>query len=243
MKTFESIGNALCQLKELFFGICSYAWRVLRNPTEIIYFPQWLSSNLIPGKTSVKDGEIWITFKGKRFLESILTPQMDVFEYGSGGSTIFFARRVRHLTSVEHDRDWYNTVLQNLKKRQIHNSNYLLVQPEPIDQDEYDVTHPLSYSSLEYPKMTFEKYVKSIDIYPDEYFDVVFIDGRSRPSCILHSKSKVRPGGIIVLDNSERTHYAKGIDLLIEWEGSEFSGSGPYGYGSWKTSVWRKLSP
>jgi len=45
----------------------------------------------------------WICPEAIKWLKSNLTPDMKVFEFGSGGSTLFFAKRVKELISIEHD--------------------------------------------------------------------------------------------------------------------------------------------
>ena len=60
----------------------------------------------------------------------------------------------------------------------------------------------------------------------------MFIDGRDRVKCIQNSIDRVKPKGIIVLDNSEREEYKDGIMLLKDWKEIETSN------GKWKTTIW-----
>ena len=48
----------------------------------------------------------WLGKKVIEYLESILTKDMDVLEHGSGGSTLWFASRVKRVTACEHDSAW-----------------------------------------------------------------------------------------------------------------------------------------
>ena len=86
--------------------------------------------------------------------------------------------------------------------------------------------------------MSFKKYVNSIDKYPQKYFDVIFIDGRDRNSCVKKSITKIQQDGIIILDNSERERYQESISLLSKYKRIDFYGFGPYSYYPWQTSVW-----
>jgi hypothetical protein len=52
----------------------------------------------------------WLTRAANAILDSWLKPTDVGFEWGSGRSTIWFARRVHHLTSVEHDHRWWRKV-------------------------------------------------------------------------------------------------------------------------------------
>ena len=57
-------------------------------------FPYWWI-NLRSNKSPLIDKRPWISFGAILFLEKILKKDMQVYEYGSGGSTLFFAQRVK----------------------------------------------------------------------------------------------------------------------------------------------------
>ena len=65
------------------------------------------------GNTPLEFGKPWITFAAIELLEKTLSNNDRVFEYGRGGSTIFFAKRAKRFISVEHDIKWYNNVVKN----------------------------------------------------------------------------------------------------------------------------------
>ncbi len=50
-----------------------------------------------------------------------------------------------------------------------------------------------------------------------------------------NARSKVKVGGMLVLDNSERSEYANGVALMDTWEGYE------YGDDGWKTTIYYRL--
>lgn len=52
----------------------------------------------------------WCAYSFIHFIELRLTKQMRVFEYGCGGSTLFYAQRVGEIISVEHDSHWAHQV-------------------------------------------------------------------------------------------------------------------------------------
>ena len=133
---------------------------------------------------------------------------MSVFEFGSGGSTIFFSKRVKELISVEHDKYWYHRVFNEIAKEHVTNCKLLLKEPEQGIFDRTDYSDPESYLSAlpQYQGMNFKSYATTIREFPDESFDLVFVDGRVRPSCIANALAKVRPGGNLMLDNSDRKH-------------------------------------
>ena len=44
-----------------------------------------------------------------RKIESLLNTNSRVFEWGSGISTIWYAKRVKELVSIEHDKTWFES--------------------------------------------------------------------------------------------------------------------------------------
>jgi hypothetical protein len=52
----------------------------------------------------------WITYPAIRFLAPRIQQHLKVFEFGSGYSTLWWARRVSQITSVEHDAEWHRIV-------------------------------------------------------------------------------------------------------------------------------------
>lgn len=205
------------------------------------FFLPWLRT--MKSRNSLKDGLPWMAFPAIRFLQSILQKDARVFEYGAGGSSLFFARQVEELVSVEHDKTWFEhtqAAMQDVQRQFGIRWTGILAEPEvkspPIEGSPAD---PLAYTSSDETLRgrSFLKYAAAIDAYPDEYFDVVLIDGRARPSCFLHAMTKVKFGGYVVLDNAERESYSY-IEETAERLGfvkREFWGPGPYNNYCWRT--------
>lgn len=217
------------------------------NAIDLIrYFPNWWSS-LSSRENPLVDKKPWISFAALRFLEDILRKDMRVYEYGSGGSTLFFAKHVKEVIVTEHDRNWYDTVVSEMNKNNIRNCRVRLFEPI-LDTATFnkDISDPDAYiSDCEvYRGMSFKNYASSIDVYPDEFFDVVFIDGRSRPSCFKHAVKKVKKGGYLVLDNAETPYYSYIHTTLSDkkWKKYNFYGPFPYVYHFSETCVWHKLN-
>ena len=82
-------------------------------PRLYIEFPQWflsLSRNNDPLANEIP----WITYSAINYLENFLNKKTIVFEYGSGGSTLYVSKRVKEGISVEHDEIWVEKVKQKL---------------------------------------------------------------------------------------------------------------------------------
>ncbi len=59
------------------------------------YVPCYFAHNVLNGKLPLDLELPWFSYAAIEFLDSWLSPPMKVCEYGSGGSTLFFARRVK----------------------------------------------------------------------------------------------------------------------------------------------------
>jgi hypothetical protein len=56
----------------------------------------------------------WITYPALRFLEPRIDRRFKVFEFGSGLSTLWWAKRASEVVSVEHDAEWHRIVARRL---------------------------------------------------------------------------------------------------------------------------------
>jgi len=172
----------------------------------------------------------WITFAAISYLESNLKSSDVVFEYGSGGSTTFFAKYCKLIESVDHDPEWETLVQKYLVENGISNVKLRFIPGVPTSEPMDDTSDPDSYRSLtygpRYADLMFENYVKSIDQFPDNYFDVVLVDGRARPACFRRAERHVKPGGMIILDNSDRKRYTRIQDEAVSrgWRALHLSG-------------------
>jgi predicted O-methyltransferase YrrM len=127
----------------------------------------------------------WLTPEATRLLTSMLRPSDRGVEFGSGRSTVWFAERVSHLTSVEDDSRWYSEVSARLQQRGLSNVEYLL---KPRDQPLDESGDPSEYARV---ALTF----------PDASVDFGLVDGQYRGECTRLLMPKIRPGGLLIIDN------------------------------------------
>lgn len=130
----------------------------------------------------------WFTYPAIDFLVERLKKTMQIFEFGSGNSSLFFAARVNTVVSVEHDKIWY----EKISTESPANSSIIFVN----DDNPKDYIKPLTTLSFN----------------PD----IIVIDGIYRNECLTNSISFLSDDGVIILDDSERTEYTIGIDTLVE---------------------------
>lgn len=104
-----------------------------------------------------------------------------MLEWGSGMSTLWFAQRVQNLTSIEDYQPWYDKVKLTLDKVQ----------------------------NVDYQLKTGNDYF-TLDNYLDRTFDFILIDGSERGNCAKTAITKIKRGGYIYLDNSDKHSTSEG---------------------------------
>lgn len=130
----------------------------------------------------------WITYPCLEFIKDKIDKDFTVFEWGSGNSTVWWAKRAKEVISVEHDIEWFTEV-----NERISGENVSLIY------------HPLKYG---------EEYCKEVLNYHD--IDVVVIDGRDRVNCTFNSVDSLSERGIIIFDNTDRIEYEAAYNFLEE---------------------------
>jgi hypothetical protein len=197
-----------------------------------------------PTKNSINEKIPWVCFSAIERIKKIIRRDMIVFEYGSGGSTLFWASRVKEVVSVEHDRFWYEKMRTELSNHNITNIKYILSEAEPDNKfTGKSFEKPADYISSDesFTGKKFEAYAKQIDHFADQFFDMVVVDGRARPSCILHALKKVRTNGFLIVDNTDRKYYLEPFQFNNgNWNRWDFTGPSPYNYDFSKTTILQK---
>lgn len=124
-----------------------------------------------------------------------------VFEYGSGASTLWLARRAAQVVSVEHDPHWYELV-------RAHTAT-----PGHVDLRLVPAAASGSIASAKsgFAGQYFDAYVAAIRDAGGP-FDVIVIDGRAREACLTEAAAHLAPGGIILMDDTIRRRYRDAMD-------------------------------
>lgn len=164
--------------------------------------------------------EPWITESAIELIKLKLTEKAHVFEFGSGASTLWFLDilKMGKLVTVDNHRGYFEEINRLIKEKK----SFCLTSTVLVD----------------------EPYNNQIEIYKDDYFDLVLVDGRNRNACIRSAIPKLKKGGWLVLDNSERHHYEPGKSLMSEWNQIHCQQRIPDKYGfyqeGWTTSIYIK---
>lgn len=161
----------------------------------------------------------WLSPAATLFFEKWLHKDQFMAEFGSGLSTVFFAKRVKEIVSIEHYDPWYEKVVDIFKNENITNIDYRLIKEDKnITTDEEIMKEIAPFNPSFLVKSSFKDYYSALSDKPDEHFDVILVDGRARPECVFSALDKLKSGGLMVLDNSERDRYKVVFDLLKKWD-------------------------
>lgn len=185
---------------------------------------RWLYDNVVSRKSPVERSLPWMSWKAIDFLQGHITPALRVFEWGGGGSTIFFADRGCHVTTVESNEFWKDVIQNHCRVMEKSGSLELRFIPAET-RDSHAIT----------------KYIQSVE--DGAPWDVIVIDGLeesyiSRIDCIKKISGAVRKGGIAILDDSYRSEYKNVPNILHGWERKVFRGLGPGRLGVTQTDVY-----
>ncbi len=117
----------------------------------------------------------WLILPVLRFLSKEIVDK-EVFEYGSGMSTLWYARRCRNIVAIEDEPEWYEVQTSRM-------APYRNVEVE-FEQNR-------------------EKYVGKLRELGRK-FDVIIVDASYRLRCLEACVAFVKPGGCIIVDNTDQ---------------------------------------
>jgi len=136
----------------------------------------------------------WMNQKEIDFVTSQLKISDTMLEWGSGGSTVLFSNYVSKYYSIEHVKEWYINVSNELTKYPLLDVTYKHIAPD------FPRTKPTQY-------IEFKTYIE----YPGTLglkFDKVFIDGRARAQCAEFILPYLKKDSIVFMhDYFKRPQY------------------------------------
>lgn len=119
----------------------------------------------------------WYSYPMIEFVRGLDFSARDVFEFGSGHSTLFWAARCRSVRAVEDDPAWSEKVESDIRTAGLSNASLRLVRD------------PAAYAA----EVGRE----------GRRYDVIVVDGRFRYDCAAAALGHLAADGFIILDNAE----------------------------------------
>jgi len=130
----------------------------------------------------------WCTYALIKFIEPRLKKEFKVFEYGSGNSTFWYAKRVAYVKCVEHNQNWF---------------------------DENNHLFPANVEAVIRVFNNDDTYANEINT-ADTKYHIVIIDGVDRNNCAMICLNKLTEDGIIIYDNTQVLEYRISIEFLLQ---------------------------
>lgn len=157
----------------------------------------------------------WMNYPLLAFLKERIKKEHKVLEYGSGASTLFFAKEADSVVSIEYDEKWYLKVQNSLKETGYEN----------VD---------LHFAPIEKGYTTLQNFTRE-----NEVFEIVVIDGRKRVETAKKSLKVLAKDGVIILDDSERIRYKEIFDFyqVQGFSRLTFEGIKPGGFENSKSTI------
>lgn len=152
----------------------------------------------------------------------VLGRKLKVLEFGMGRNTTWLSRHkdIEQLVSIEPNQKTFDAVTSEIQKTEHFPSTYFGLHKPPFES--------------------------TFSTYTDEYFDIVFIECIRCNLAIFYSIQKLKPGGILVLNNSVHANNAPGILATKSWNVCHFQqkqqgwhGDHPF-FTGWQTSIFIK---
>ena len=175
--------------------------------TLSLFLKIWVSDRLL--KLSPISASLpWMPYSTILKLNCIIKRDFDILETGSGGSSLFYLHRCNNLTSLEHDKKWLKELEKNISLTSFKKRWTVVLKP------------------LNGKSKNESPYLQFLRQQENESFDLISVDGRLRSESLKIVSHKVKKGGYLLLDNSDRNEYKEGIEFIdnLGWSKQEFYG-------------------
>ena len=174
---------------------------MLRRPRDAA---RWVRERL-RAQSTLETGLPWLSWACVDYLRGFLKPGMEVFEYGGGGSTIFFAGHGCKVTTVEGYADWVQTIEAKLQELNLE------AEIRHVDLQDDD-------------RVVRSRYVRQV--HDGGPWDLVLVDGTFRLECLAEARTELKPGGLLLLDNANWDEFREVPQLLNGFERIALRGLG-----------------
>ncbi len=184
------------------------------------FFDLWMKGYAIAGLPAMTDRERRV-YKQLLVHLSGTKKHIRLFEYGSGFSTVYYAKFLKskgisfELHSVDNNELWHNRVKEMVDQHGVSSSvNLYLSAFLPFWENskwKWGVPVPCGIFA---PSSTQEhQYIEMPSSLKGE-FDLILIDGRFRQRCLKEAIKSLSPNGIVIIHDAHKTHYTPPQGIL-----------------------------
>src|SRR5690606_11835599 len=125
----------------------------------------------------------WLTMEANILLNQLIKKNDIGLEFGSGRSTIWFAKRCKFIYSVESNSQWYDKISKEIKMFN-------------------NIEYHFGNVNLSFPEQS--EYLAVLESLNNQTIDFIVNDGKIRGIVAIKSIDKLKPGGLMIVDNAER---------------------------------------
>lgn len=126
---------------------------------------------------------------------------LNILEWGSGNSTIFFSKFLKEENipfkwiAIENFLPWYEKVLKMIELENLSN-NVECILLSPTNESNKNIQETLNLEDyINYPLKL------------DLKFNLIFVDGRKRKECLEIASKSLAPQGLVLLHDAEREWF------------------------------------
>ncbi len=169
----------------------------------------------------------WLTHPMLRSLRTWSLADKVVLEYGSGLSTVWWAKEAKRVVSIETNQDWTDKIRAELKKQGLDGKAELVFRP---------------VSEADFSKA--EWYTNAYQDTDCREFDIVVVDGIFRNECMKKALELLsRRGGTLIADNWQQDYVwlsGEMVELMKPFPGQVFVQPNHTNHegNPWKTAYW-----
>ena len=162
----------------------------------------WFHSYYTQSAVDAKGEPIpWINYSMLHFLSSRLPKHISLLEFGSGNSTLYWAKKVRQVVTIEHNPLW----IDYIRKQFSEISNIQLLTAE---NDEKYETAP-----------------KTLNL----KFHMIIIDGCRRVECARYAIKYLSEDGCVLVDDTQFSENSEVFEIMYNngFKSLQISGAKP----------------
>ncbi len=189
----------------------------LMQKFQSVYFKGAMRWRCLLGRPAQTKREVQIF---KIVFDAFAHKKINVFEWGSGFSSIYFAEHLRKRKidfqwhSIDNNKVWHEKIKAKIIQRGLHECVQLHLKEflpfwEKAGWEWNKIPPPCGIFS---PKSENEKAYIDFPKELDKKFDIIIIDARFRRHCLQTAKEALAPGGVVVMHDAQKTHYHLGLD-------------------------------
>lgn len=212
---FQKIQSYICNLLTFYYKKFSATTQhtqikhIDETPLEVLFSQNGYKLSCAMKRPIAADGSPipWYTYPAVEFFNQLNVQGLNIFEYSSGNSSLYWAQKGANVYSVEHSPEWFEEMSQK--------SSSLKALTLATDR--------ASYAS------TIHNY--AID------FDIIIIDGVWRTDCAREALTRCGSDTLVLLDNSDWYTDVAAILRKNSFFQIDWNGFGPINQYAWTTSL------